>query len=130
MTYPPNPPRRRYSPFAMTDKSVKLILPSQIALHDLSISLEYDTPGIMVSVVFLCDKRPLTVHKMFQILIQDSDNLSDGEPGVRTVKQEELEGSLVSISLVISSESRIIKVYFSIYSQIHGKGDLEMFLQT
>ena len=114
----------------MTDKSVKLILPSQIALHDLSISLEYDTPGIMVSVVFLCDKRPLTVHKTFQILIQDSDNLSDGEPGVRTVKQEELEGSLVSISLVISSESRIIKVYFSIYSQIHGKGDLEMFLQT
>ena len=80
----------------MTDKSVKLILPSQIALHDLSISLEYDTPGIMVSVVFLCDKRPLTVHKTFQILIQDSDNLSDGEPGVRTVKQEELEGSLVS----------------------------------
>ncbi|KIM68765.1 hypothetical protein SCLCIDRAFT_20096 [Scleroderma citrinum Foug A] len=62
----------------MTDKSVKLILPSQIALHDLLISLEYDTPGIMT----------------FQILIQDSDNLSDGEPGVRTVKQEELEGSL------------------------------------
>lgn len=30
----------------------------------------------------------------FQILIEDSDNLSDGETGVRTVKQEELEGSL------------------------------------
>ena len=57
----------------------------------------------MVSVVFLCDKRPLTVHKTFQILIEDSDNLSDGETGVRTVKQEELEGSLVSISLVIQS---------------------------
>ena len=104
----------------MTDKSVKLILPSQIGLHDLSISLEYDTPGTMVSVVLLCDKRPLTVHKTFQILIEDSDNLLDGEPdGVRTnsrhqegrsrsatqtaIKQEELEGSLVSISLVIQS---------------------------
>ena len=109
VSYPSNPPRRRYSPFVMTDKSVRLILPSQIAFHDLSICLGYDEPVTMVSVIFLYEKRPLTVHKTFQIIIEDSGNLSDGEPSIRTsrsatqtaVKQEELEISLVSMSLVI-----------------------------